>query len=286
MTDSTLNRFLASGTNAERLAFTPDPATPASGPDPTYIWFETDTGDTYAWDFGGAAWVLISASGGGITQLTGDITAGPGSGSQAATIANDAVTFAKMQNASAGSRVIGSTAAGNFSELTIGPGLKLVGSILVPTVIGCRATMAADQTTANYTTSTAVPFDGADEFDTDNFHNPASQNTRIVIPDLTATYGVRAKKVSLTGTLSVALLTADMWMFVNILKNGAIFNPGARMATETGITNPGVTLTVNDVVVVGDGTEYFELTLQVETDTSITVSANRTSLSVKVTDWG
>jgi hypothetical protein len=35
---------------------------------------------------------------GGITQLTGDVTAGPGSGSQAATIANSAVTNAKMAN--------------------------------------------------------------------------------------------------------------------------------------------------------------------------------------------
>ncbi len=35
---------------------------------------------------------------GGITQLTGDVTAGPGSGSQVATIANNAVTFAKMQD--------------------------------------------------------------------------------------------------------------------------------------------------------------------------------------------
>ena len=38
------------------------------------------------------------AGGGGITQLTGDVTAGPGSGSQAATIANDAVTNAKLAN--------------------------------------------------------------------------------------------------------------------------------------------------------------------------------------------
>lgn len=34
----------------------------------------------------------------GITQLTADVTAGPGSGSQAATIANDAVTNAKLAN--------------------------------------------------------------------------------------------------------------------------------------------------------------------------------------------
>lgn len=34
----------------------------------------------------------------GITQLTGDVTAGPGSGSQAATIANDSVSNAKLAN--------------------------------------------------------------------------------------------------------------------------------------------------------------------------------------------
>lgn len=39
-----------------------------------------------------------SASGGGITELTGDVTAGPGSGSQAATIANDSVSNGKLAN--------------------------------------------------------------------------------------------------------------------------------------------------------------------------------------------
>lgn len=68
MTDSTLNRFLASGTNAERLAFTPDPPTPGSGPGPTYIWVETDTGDTFAWDYGGAAWQAVG--GGNTTALS------------------------------------------------------------------------------------------------------------------------------------------------------------------------------------------------------------------------
>ena len=40
----------------------------------------------------------ISGGGSGITQLTGDVTAGPGSGSQAAAIASDAVTNAKLAN--------------------------------------------------------------------------------------------------------------------------------------------------------------------------------------------
>src|SRR5688572_24467737 len=58
MSDLTLNRFLASGTSAERAAFTPSPPTPASGPDAGYVWFETDTNQFYSWD--GSAWVAIS----------------------------------------------------------------------------------------------------------------------------------------------------------------------------------------------------------------------------------
>ncbi len=59
-------------------------------------------------------------SSGGITQLTGDVTAGPGSGSQAATIANNAVTFAKMQDI-ATQRAIGRDTAGTGDpeEVTI-----------------------------------------------------------------------------------------------------------------------------------------------------------------------
>lgn len=51
------------------------------------------------------------STGGGITQLTGDVTAGPGSGSQAATIAANAVTFAKMQTI-ADQRLIGNVSGG------------------------------------------------------------------------------------------------------------------------------------------------------------------------------
>jgi hypothetical protein len=50
--------------------------------------------------------------GAGIDQLTGDVTAGPGTGSQAATIANGVVTYAKMQNVSATDRLLGRSTAG------------------------------------------------------------------------------------------------------------------------------------------------------------------------------
>lgn len=52
----------------------------------------------------------------GITQLTGDVTAGPGSGSQAATIPNDTVTFAKIQNIATDSLIGRDTAGSGDSE--------------------------------------------------------------------------------------------------------------------------------------------------------------------------
>lgn len=45
------------GTNAERLAFTPNP--PAiTGVQPIYIWYETDTNDCYLYD---TSWHLITS---------------------------------------------------------------------------------------------------------------------------------------------------------------------------------------------------------------------------------
>jgi len=77
MPDLSLNRFVARGTNAERLAFTPDPPTPASGPDPGYVFYETDTGDFYAWD--GAAWDLVNAAGAALPGTIGATFDGGGS---------------------------------------------------------------------------------------------------------------------------------------------------------------------------------------------------------------
>lgn len=65
--------------------------------------------------------LFASSSGGsGITDLTGDVTA-TGPGSVVATISNDAVTYAKMQDVSATNRLLGrvSAGAGNVEEVVL-----------------------------------------------------------------------------------------------------------------------------------------------------------------------
>lgn len=57
MSDTAINKFLQYGTNAQRLAFTPSPA---SGTQPIYAWFETDTGAFYVYS---SSWQQITSGG-------------------------------------------------------------------------------------------------------------------------------------------------------------------------------------------------------------------------------
>lgn len=63
MSDITFDKFMHYGTNAQRLAFTP---TPASGVQPLYFWYETDTGALYFYD---TTWHALSVGSAAISTI-------------------------------------------------------------------------------------------------------------------------------------------------------------------------------------------------------------------------
>lgn len=115
----------AAGLNVGSIAG--DPGTPTNGD----LWYDATANELTA-RINGAS-VALGAGGSGITELTGDVTAGPGSGSQAATIPNGTVTYAKMQDVSAADRLLGrgnGGGAGDVQEITLGTNLSLSGTTL------------------------------------------------------------------------------------------------------------------------------------------------------------
>lgn len=141
MTDSALNYYLASGTNAARLAFTPSPPTPASGPGMLYIWYETDTGNTYAYH--GGSWSKVNTGGGGSGGLY-DISMGvPAAGSL--TVVGDTTHHTLTQNGTAGLNVKYTSNAGSVREIT---GWKL--AITAPSPYQFAILVAMNMSDQNY----------------------------------------------------------------------------------------------------------------------------------------
>lgn len=60
MSDPSLNYYVAIGDTAARTAFTPSAATPAAGPGPLHIWYDTDLKRFFTWV--SAAWEAASAA--------------------------------------------------------------------------------------------------------------------------------------------------------------------------------------------------------------------------------
>lgn len=142
------------------------------------------------------------------------------------------------------------------------------GGLLVPRVRGALVKKAADQTTADYTSFTAVAWDneGTGCYDTDSIHDTVTNNTRLSVPS-----GI--SYVRLSFNLALSAVTADGWTTAAVSKNGSTSYPGRiSITTESGNTSPALSGCSPPLPVVG-GTDYFELGLQTEADNSITVAA-------------
>lgn len=127
---------------------------------------------------------------------------------------------------------------------------------------GCLVKKSADQTAANYSTAAAVTWD-VDVYDTNGFHSTTSNTSRITIP-------AGVTKVRLGYQMYLTAHVANEYVASYITKNGSSTWTGwASTYQETPLTTvSGVAWT--PVVNVSEG-DYFEVFLDTQSDTSITV---------------
>ena len=196
--------------------------------------------------------------------LTGDVT-GSGTGSFAATIGANKVTFAKIQAITDGT-LLGASGGTAVKEITPTLGIAFSGNNLIRDLIGCKV-YASSATSISNAAYTSIAWDG-ESWDTDSFHDNATNNTRVTIP---ASMG---GKYRLTGIINlvfdstISAATGMLWQ--------ALHSDGTTvLAAGSGF----VTQYTTCFVIVGEfsiaAAEYFVLQLFQNTG-----SARNTSTSV------
>lgn len=193
---------LRRGTDSGRTAITPAEGEPI---------FTTDTKQLYIGDGTTAGGVVVGGGGGVTDGDKGDVTVS--SSGATWTIDNGAVSYAKIQDVSATSRLLGraTAGAGDIEEITIGSGLTLTGTTLsagggggggdVPTVIIVKT---ADETVTNSdtiqlddelvyngNTNKRYYFEAVIMFERSNFNLSGDQpGIKICIGNTTGIYGL------------------------------------------------------------------------------------------------
>lgn len=136
---------------------------------------------------------------------------------------------------------------------------------------GAQVVKAADLTGGNFTTPSPLTWD-SEIYDTDGFHSNTVNNTRLTIPT-----GV--SKARLTTNITLANVTSGVWINGFIQKNGTTFQGRSRVNYDAAFGNPSFCL-VTSVVDVTAG-DYFEVFLQVQTDTSVDITASTSDFSIE-----
>jgi len=181
------------------------------------------------------------------TTLSGDVTNSAG----AVTIANDAVTYAKMQNVSAASRLLGrgDSGAGDVQEITLGTGLTMSGTTLNSSgggITSLNALTGATQTFATGTTGTDFNIVSSGTAHTFNIPN-ASSTARGVVSTTTQTFA-GVKNFSSSPVFST--MTQGSVLFIGALgqvqqDNTNLFWDNTNDRLGIGTSTPGFRLDVN-----------------------------------------
>jgi hypothetical protein len=124
----------------------------------------------------------------------------------------------------------------------------------------------ADLTAQDHATAAAAIAFNDENYDTSGWHDNSTNPSRLTVPS-------GATKVDLNAYIKVTNITADEWVLIQFYKNGTAID-GLQQRVETGGTERNISLTALGVECVA--TDYFEVFLEVETDTSVDIDADST----------
>jgi hypothetical protein len=153
--------------------------------------------------------------------------------------------------------------------------LRADGSFAAPslstTFSGALARKSVDQTAADYTVGANVTWD-AEDYDVGGWHDTGANTDLMTVPS-GVTY-VRAY-----AELRLASVTTDVHILIEFRKNGSATPAYGAQRSEVGSANPTLSIASPPIPVnAGDSIAVF---LLIETDTSVTVTADRSYLAIE-----
>jgi hypothetical protein len=154
---------------------------------------------------------------------------------------------------------------------------SLVAVAAVPRFMGAQVNLVASTAAQNHAAGIAIPF-GAEQYDTDGFHDTVTNPARMTIPA-----GLGIKKVKVSATVRVSAITAGSDNFLAIRKNGAEAYLGSPALHHENSAATSTTVSVSSGAIPVVAGDYFECWFSTS-DTSTGLEADRTSFGIEVVE--